>query len=77
MKKTTKYLFAGAPRQLRRVLHHLDKPNCHHPAPDAYTAAGDHRERHIPSTQNLDNPGVPKPYWVVQTDGKLVRYRGP
>lgn len=81
MKRNTKVLYLHtkhrAGRHLRRTLHHLDHPGCKHPAPDAYTASGDHLERHIHSTQNLDNPPVERPYYVTQLDGKVVRYTGP
>ena len=77
MKRTTKYQYAGCSATLRRTLHHLDHHNCHHPAPDAYTAAGDHKERHIHATQNLDNPPVEKPRFIQRTDGKYVKYVGP
>lgn len=81
MKRSTKNLFIKTPpkagRALRRTLHHLDHPNCHHPKPDAYTEAGDHLERFVPSTQDLDNPPVPKPQFVLLANGKIVRYVGP
>ena len=77
MKTSTKILFAGAPRSLRRTLHFIDHPNCHHVAPDAYSAAGDHLQRHVHATQNLENPGVERPRFLKQLDGKTVRYTGP
>lgn len=77
MNRSYKTLYKGVKHQLRRTLHHLSHHNCHHPSPDAYTAAGNHKERFIPSTQDLDKPPVEKPKFVVQTDGKYVRYTGP
>lgn len=77
MKRSTKLVYGRECRSIRRAMHYIDHPNIRTKAPDPHTEKGTHLERHIHSTQNLDNPGVPRPAFVKQLDGKTVRYVGP